>query len=88
MIEFLVHRVVDVGPDVAIQLRVPLSVALQWHPELRMNDRLLRAAADRRAVREATQLAGERNIVAGRWRATWLATHVELEPLHPVPQSR
>ena len=68
--------------------RVPIATALQWHPELRMNDRLLRAAADSRAVREATQLVCERRIVHGRWRATWLGTHIELEALHPVLQPR
>jgi hypothetical protein len=82
MTEFLVHRMIDVGPALAIQLRVPFDTATGWHPELRDNERLLRAAADRRAVQEAMELARARELAAGRWRATWTEGDPVLEPLH------
>jgi hypothetical protein len=85
MTEFFIHRMIDVVPGLAIQLRVPVATALEWHPELRDNARLLRAAADRRAVREAMELARLRAPTAGRWRATWAGGDPLLERLHPAP---
>ena len=86
MVEFLIHRVIDAGRGVLIQIRVPIATALQWHPELRENERLLRAAADGRAVREVAELVRERELAPGRWRATWCGSEVAFEPLCPAPQ--
>ena len=82
--DFLVHRVIDVAGGALIQLRVPMATALRWHPELRDNERLLRAAADPRAVREVSELLRERGLSPGRWRATWCGSEVWFEPLRPV----
>jgi hypothetical protein len=87
MVAFLIHRVIDAGGGVLIQLRVPVTTALEWHPELRGNERLLRAAADRRAVREASELRRERELAPGRWRATWCDSEVVFELLQPRPHT-
>ena len=86
MVAFLIHRVIEARPDILIQLRVPIATAMEWHPELRENERLLRAAADRRAVREVAERLCERELAPGRWRATWCESEVAFEPLYPAPQ--
>jgi hypothetical protein len=77
--DFLVYRTVDVRPGLLVQLRVPLSTARLWSPEVE-NELMLRAAADRRAVYEVQELMRARGIADGCWRVTWRDDDVLVEP--------
>jgi hypothetical protein len=68
---FFFRRTIRVGTNMTLELCVPMATAVGWSPDLEGNEPLLRAAAEGRAIREATGLINVRGTAPGRWRVTW-----------------
>jgi hypothetical protein len=76
---YFVRRTIRAGSNMTLELCVPLATAVRWTPELEGNEPMLRAAAEGRAIREATGLINTRGTTPGRWRVVWTGTDPLLE---------
>jgi hypothetical protein len=78
-VSFFVERVVDLTARLTVELRVSHQTAALWVPRYEGEQRAPGTCAGR-ALLEAHEMLRSLDITTGRWRFTWNAARVEVEP--------